>query len=127
MSSASENAFFLEVNTKELTLALKHLLKADKRNEIVTLKFTPGTPGALRISIGQTSRDLTASGSWFQPVFVSRKWAKALAKTPLLVAITTLRQADGKLYARDFYVRSYLTLQDWPNRRAAILHGTRAY
>jgi hypothetical protein len=102
MKGVGPNAYSLEVDTLQLTQALKHLRKFERRAKLVLLKYDSET---LTVSMGRTSRDVQATGTWPQAVSVARAWAEALAKEPFEAAITTLRQADGMLHARDFQVR----------------------
>jgi hypothetical protein len=90
--------FFLEVETIELTRALRILCK-DKSSAICRLKYRNKQ---VTISIGRRDEDVPAQGSWPGDVSTSREWAETLATTPYEVAITTLQVLDGKLWARDF-------------------------
>ena len=58
-------------------------------------------PGTLTISLGATSDELAASGSWPSLVSVPSKWVKALAVTPINAPVTDLRVHNGKLWARN--------------------------
>jgi hypothetical protein len=91
----------LNVNTGDLTRALKFLQKLERRADAVKLRFLSGT---LTISMGGTSRTLTADGLWPDIICVDGRWVKALATKPMRAAITDLRVHDGKLWARDFAV-----------------------
>lgn len=99
MNCAGTNAFLLEVGTAELTRGLKYLLKCEPQGRSLRLTFDSET---LTVSIGKTSRDVTASGTWLQSVSVARSWAEGLTTTPIESAITVLRLAEGKLWGRDF-------------------------
>jgi hypothetical protein len=58
------NPFFPEVTTAELTKALNHLCKFEKKSDHVFLIFSDGF---LAISIGPARREIAASGSWPSP------------------------------------------------------------
>src|ERR1017187_5004252 len=105
MSGADPNAFSLDIDTVQLTRALKHLRKFASQGEVVCLKYDAGT---LTVSMGRTSRDVPATGTWPWPLCVVRPWADALATNPFEPSITVLRHADGKLWARGFGVECSL-------------------
>jgi hypothetical protein len=101
MNGAAPNAFSLDVDSTRLTRALNYLRKFEPRTEFVHLKYDSGM---LIVSIGRTSRDVPATGAWPSSVSVGRTWAKALTEAPFEAAITTLRIAEGRLWARNFGV-----------------------
>lgn len=102
MKEVDQNAFALHVDTIQLTRALKRLLRCETRIRLVDLRYDSE---ALSVSMGRTSCDVPATGTWPRPVSVARAWAKALATKPFEAAITTLRQAEGILDARGFKTR----------------------
>jgi len=102
MKDVDQIAFALNVDTLRLTRALKRLLRCEPRIKLISLKYDSE---ALSVSMGGTSCDVPATGSWPQPVSVARAWAKALATKPFEAAITTLRQAEGILDTRGFKTR----------------------
>jgi hypothetical protein len=101
MNGPAPNAFSLDVDSTRLTRALNYLRKFEPRTEFVHLKYDSGM---LIVSIGKTSRDVPATGAWLSSVSVGRTWAKALTEAPFEAAITTLRIAEGRLWARNFGV-----------------------
>jgi hypothetical protein len=115
MQGVDLNAFSLDVDTRELTRALKHLLRFEPRTKLAHLKYISGT---LTVSMGRTSRDVSATGAWPKAVSVGRKWAEAQTKTPIEAAITVLRQADGFLHTRDNRVRC--SLDTWTEESEAL-------
>ncbi len=108
MHGVDPNAFRLDVDTSEFTLALKHLRRLKVRAELVHLKYESGM---LTVSIGKTSQDIPATGTWPQTLSVGWDWVEALAKHPCEAAITTLTLVDGKLFGRDFGVKCSLVNQ----------------
>jgi hypothetical protein len=108
MTSLSSDAFRLNVYTSPLTAALKRLCKAEPRANVARLEHSSET---LTLSIGRTSEDIPASGSWPQAVSVGRIWATTFANRRFEAAITPLRQADGWLYTRDNKMRC--SLEPW--------------
>lgn len=97
----SETNFSLEVQNRDFTRALKHLCRYEKAAPEVRLHYEDDS---LFISLGRTSMDIPASGSWPGTVFVTATWAKAFATTPFSVPIIWLRVIDGKLHTRDHIV-----------------------
>jgi len=93
--------FAIDVDTRELTRVLKRLSKTEKTASIAYLRYVTGI---LTISMGATSDELPASGSWPKIISVTSKWVNTLAGKPLRAAVTDLRVHDGKLWARDFGV-----------------------
>ena len=94
--------YAIDVDTRELTRALKRLLRTEKKAPLVYLRFVPGK---LTISLGHTSEDLLVGGGpWPGLVSADARWVTALATAPLKVSVTDLRVHDGKLSARDFVV-----------------------
>jgi len=124
MKGDGHHAFALDVDTFHLTRALKHLLKAEPRTQVVHLKYDSET---LTIAMGGTLLDVPATGTWPQPVCVRRKWLEVLVAIPFEAAITVLRQADGWLDARGFRVKC--SLDPWTeeseasNKRQEDLEG----
>lgn len=112
MTGVDPEPFSLNVNTLQLTRALKHLCKCEPRSRQAYLKYDSDSE-MLTVSIGRSSRDVQATGTWIQPVSVGRKWLEALAESPIEAAITDLRQANGKLRTRDFTVSC--NLEPWPD------------
>lgn len=77
MQGVDPNAFRLDVDTSEFTRALKDLRRLRVRADLVHLKYESGM---LTVSIGKTSQDIPAAGTWPQTVSVGRDWVEALAK-----------------------------------------------
>lgn len=105
MERVCPSTFALDVDTLQLTRALKHLLRFEPRIRLLDLGYDLA---ALTASMGKSSRTVPAAGAWPQPVRVNRAWAKALATNPFGAAITPLRQADGVIDARGFRAKCTL-------------------
>jgi hypothetical protein len=87
----TSDTFLLNVETHQLTPALKRLCKAEPRSKTVRLEYGSGI---LTISFDRTSEEVSARGTWPGPVFVQRIWAKTFAERPATSAITVLRPSD---------------------------------
>jgi len=99
MKGINNNAFLLNVDTLPLIEALKLLCKLERQSETLHLRFDAGK---LVVSMGKTSQEVPASGTWPHSLPVNRRWAVTLVNHPMGEAITPLRWADGQLSARDF-------------------------
>jgi hypothetical protein len=95
------NEFVLTLKTQHLTRVLKRLGRLEKNVNAVELAFGKGM---LTLSLGGTSDDVEAEGTWPSTITVTRRWLSSLAQHPLVEPITDLRVRDGKLWARDFGV-----------------------
>ena len=95
------NPFSIDVSTRELIKLLKTLCKLDRTTDAVWLTLHAGM---LKVSLGKTSVDIPATGSWPDAVTVNRKWAEALTTSPVTGAVTPLRVSKGRLWTRDFGV-----------------------
>ena len=67
--------YAIDVDTRELTRVLKRLLRMDKREPVVYLRYVPEK---LTISLGQTSEELAVTGGpWPSLVSADAKWVNA--------------------------------------------------
>lgn len=96
--------FCLEVNKSQFVRELRHLCRAEKRAPEISLSFEIDF---LTITMGNTSVDVSATGTWPETTILNRKWADGIVKAPHSSAVVTIRRDETHVVVDDGFKVAY--------------------